>query len=167
MGNGRGEKGCSCVVWGCGGMGEWERMGVWRHGGVWGMREGWGMGVWGKWGEMGGRGGGYIGLIPRPVKQRVEHVDGRAGLDGHAGTHAGGVDLGNQLGRGRVRRSAGQGRLVVETVQVAAGPTEIFSPLLRLFVFPFCQPLPACRPRGKGAGGAQPQKPSGGSQTRP
>lgn len=79
-------------------------------------------------------------LIILILQNLPQHVDRRVGLDGDAGQQPAVVDVPDQLlgARLAVRRllgalgGAGEGGLVVEAVQVAAGGLELLYPLLGL-----------------------------------
>lgn len=85
----------------------------------------------------------YVGplLLVRALKNIVQNVHLRPGLDGDAGLHAALVDVADQLARARLEvrglggglGGGGVGGLVVEAVEVAAGGLEFLDPLLGLW----------------------------------
>lgn len=78
----------------------------------------------------------------RAVQNVPQHVHRGVRLDGHAGLHAFLVNILDQLARAGARGSGfvggvgrgdgGDGRLVVEAVQIAAGLFELVDPFVRL-----------------------------------
>ena len=98
--------------------------------------------VIGEWRVVDGESLSYIGppLLVRVLEDLVEDVDTRRGLEGDAGEEAAIVDVADELlWAGLCVRVAlgalgcrGEGGLVVEAVEVAAGLLELLDPLLWL-----------------------------------
>lgn len=85
-------------------------------------------------------------LLVSAIQKLVQHLGSGSGLDGDAGQQTLVVDIADEVAGVRLRvggvggglgglGGAREGRLVVETVQVAAGLLELLDPLLGLFVF--------------------------------
>lgn len=87
--------------------------------------------------------GTYVGplLLVRALEHIIQNIHLRPGLYGDAGLHAALVDVADQLARARLEvgglggglGGGGEGGLVVEAVEVAAGGLEFLDPLLGLW----------------------------------